>query len=970
MKRISLVAAFVFGLFLVLGSAYLYPALARSGALTAIATHVPFVNIQIGQTQNLPALSSRPLLTPEADPSVHPPKPLPGSQRTTPLTPAIAQAGEEDGEPAHLKPFDEVVQGTQRLEGLFTLYRERETGRLYVEVRPDQLNVNYLCTITLESGLGESGIYSGLPLADFLFTFRRVNDRLQFIMPNVYFRTSPDDPQQRSVQRAFSQSVLQALPIRSIHPQRKSLLIDMAPLLLNDLPGLTPILSQVLGASYTLDASKSYFSDIKTFPLNVELESVYGFSGSGAPDQFPAFIATVPDSRTFSLRVRYSFSRLPAQNQYQPRLADDRIGYFVTAYQNLSDRSPKTPFVRYINRWHLEKQDPKAPLSPPKQPIVFWIENTVPLEYRDAVREGILMWNKAFEQAGFLNAIEARQMPDQADWDPADIRYNTIRWVSSFDSTFLGLGPSRVNPLTGEILDADILIDASFARYAKQQYESLSQQDRMQMMPSLARLTGNPNLCRYGIASRYVKETVETKPALNPRLAFKLLGNYDLCYGQEASRQLAIGSMALTMLQNTSPTSPLMQQYVQEFLRSLIAHEVGHTLGLRHNFRASSMLPPEQLNNPEMTRSKGLTASVMDYAAVNLAPEGIQQGDFFTHTIGPYDIWAIEYGYKPSGARSPVAETRFLSEIARRAPEPHLAYATDEDLFANLDPQAHAFDLSSNLLTYAPWQLENARQMWQRLDQRYPQYGESFNDVRIIFDEIYDYYFQYASFLASYIGGQSFNRYRAGDAAGRLPFEPIPLDQQKQALSLLQKYVFDETMFRFSPNFVNKLAPSRWNHWGQAPELAPLEYPIYDRVLLLQAVMLHDLLSNERLSRLRDAELRTHANQALTIPDLFNFLQTTIWQEVLQPQDNLKLSSLRRGLQREHLNLLVQIVLRKVQVPEDARTLAWYELKQLRSGLENTLRRKAKEMDVYTRAHLEETSDRIAKALDAKLQSQ
>jgi len=660
----------------------------------------------------------------------------------------------------------------------------------------------------MESGIGQNGIYSGLPLTNFIFNFRRVDNKIQFVVPNVYFRTRPGDPLQRSVQRSFSSSVLQALSIKSYNPKHKSYLVDLTPLFLNDFPGLTTLLKGLLGSPYSLDSNRSYFDAVKSFPLNVELESVYGFSGGGGEDA-PAFLEVLPDSRSFDLKIRYSLSQLPTDGGYRPRLADDRVGYFITAYQNLSDDSPRTPFVRYINRWHLEKQDSKAILSSPKKPIVFWIENTVPLEYRDAVPDGVLMWNKAFEKAGFKDAIQVQQMPDDATWDPADIRYNTIRWISTFDSGFIGLGPSWVNPLTGEILDADILIDASFARYMKRQYQTMAQQNQMRLMPSLAKLTGNSDLCSYGIESHYMQRSLTSKVSTNPNLSLQLLGNSDLCFGMEATHQLAIGSMALTMLQRIPLTGAEMKQYVQDFLKMLIAHEVRHTLGLRHNFRASAMLSPADLNNLGVTRQKGLVGSVMDYSAVNLAPQGTKQGDYFTQRIGPYDEWAIAFGYTPTNAFVPHAETRFLNSIAHQAPESDLAYATDEDAVAHLDPLVNRFDLSSDLLTYAPWQLENAHQMWKRLDELYPSDGESFNDVRLMFDEIFDYYFQYSRFLTSYVGDQSFNRFRGGDATDKLPFEPIPLEKQRQALGLLQKYVLDESVFHFSPKLLNKLAPAR-----------------------------------------------------------------------------------------------------------------------------------------------------------------
>ncbi|NJP09879.1 MAG: hypothetical protein HC866_10665 [Leptolyngbyaceae cyanobacterium RU_5_1] len=297
--------------------------------------------------------------------------------------------------------------------------------------------------------------------------------------------------------------------------------------------------------------------------------------------------------------------------------------------------------------------------------------------------------------------------------------------------------------------------------------------------------------------------------------------------------------------------------------------------------------------------------------------------------VGPYDEWAIAYGYTPYPGKPAQSETDALAAIARRAPEPDLAYGTDEDAFAGLDPLINVFDLSNDLLTHAPQQLETARELWKRLDQRYPGTGKSFSDVRMIFNDLFDYYFQYAIVLTRYIGGQSFNRYQAGDAAGRLPFEPISTEKQHQALALLTNYVFDADAFQFSPTFINKLAPSRWNHWGETTLVAPLDYPIYDRILLLQTAVLDDLLDYDRLRRLRDAELKANPGQTLTLPELFDVLQNTIWREILQldATGKLQISSLRRGLQREYLSRMTQMVLRTATVPDDARTLAWYNLR-------------------------------------------
>ncbi|MBE9239056.1 zinc-dependent metalloprotease [Anabaena aphanizomenioides LEGE 00250] len=842
----------------------------------------------------------------------------------------------------NLEEFDDVVKDTQKLEGIFTLYRQKENNKIYLEIKPEQLNKNFLATATLESGIGEKGIYSGLPLQDFLFYFQRIDNTLQFVVRNVNFRTREGDPQARSLRRSFSDSVLYNLPIKSIHPQRKTILIDLGDLLLTDLAGLS--------ASLELSASpeQAYFGNAKVFPHNLEVQSILNFTGAGGN------LSVLADSRGFTLKLHYSISQLP-NNNYQPRLADERVGYFITAYQDLSRDDRDDNFVRYINRWNLEKQDPKAEISPPKKPIVFWIDNAVPLEYRDAIRAGVLMWNQAFLQAGFKDAIEVKQMPDNATWDAADIRYNTIRWINTVDGYF-ALGPSRVNPLTGEILDADILVDASFVRALKNEYRQIilpkQTQKQTQTPTTLSTLMQNRLLCG---------NNDQKNKGLIGNLS-KLAGEYDLCYGIESANQFAFGALAMSLLANTVPSRDQMQDYIHQYLRLIIAHEVGHTLGLRHNFRGSNLLPPEEMNNREITSTKGLTASVMDYIPPNIAPRGTVQGDYFPDKVGSYDIWAIQYGYTPSGAKSTIAEKSFLAEIAKLSENPELSYSPDEDT-SEIDPTSAPWDNSGNVLVYSRWQLDNSRVMWDRLNQGYLMYGDSYSDLTDQFSTIFGNYLQQLSYTIKYIGGQSFYRVNPVDNKGRLPFVAVPVEKQRQALATLQEYVFDEEALKFSPKLLNKLVPSRWYHWGSTPVTGRLDFPVHDLVLFVQSAVLSDLLSSDRLTRIKDIELKSKPGEALTLPEVFNTLQDGIWTEVLQPKGKLEISSLRRGLQRQYVNFLTAMVLRKVDVPEDARTLAWYKLKQLDHQL-----KRVRSNDEYTKAHLLETRDRIEKALNAPLQ--
>ncbi len=830
--------------------------------------------------------------------------------------------------------FQETIRGNNRLAGLFTVYRHDESSVAYLEIQPQQLNQNYLCTITLDSGLGEAGIYQGLSLANFLFYFRRVHNDLQFVVRNLKFRTSPNSPEALAVSRSFSDSVLYSIPIASINPHTQAILINVDDLVLQDIPGLGTLIKQNLQGEYKLNLDNSDLRDISAFPGNVELTAHYTFNAREGLD-----LASLADDRAFGLQVHYSLVQLPEYIGYIPRLADEKFGYFVSAYQDTSQGQSNQNWVRYINRWFLQPSNPESMLSVPQKPITFWIENTVPVEYREAIKEGVLMWNQAFEKAGFLHALEVRQMPDDADWSPSDLRYNTIRWFNALDAGF-ARAQMQINPLTGEILGADIILDADMVRSLQQDYLLFHPES------SVTRL----NNCQ---------DKLDTQ---------------DYCYSQLSSFQATIGSLNLSLNPSNSSSEDL-QAYIHQYLRALIAHEVGHTLGLRHNFQGSIWLAPHELNNPEITHTKGLVSSVMDYLPVNLAPPGIPQGEYFPSRIGDYDQWAIIYGYQrdfipENPLDNPDEFLKHPSALIATHPvnsqQPDLGYATDEEIW-EINPNVNAWDLSNDVLIYAQWQLENSREIWKRLAQAATTATSEFKDLRGAFNQVLNYYFLNANLLTRYIGGQSLKVSHLEDSYRYL--EPVTVEKQRQALTQLTAYIFAESAFEFSPELLNRLVPYRGQWGGDKVPMLRLDYPLHEQIFKVQKTILRSLLQNHRLSRLKNIELKTPPGNALTLPDLFATLTQDIWTEVLDSTEIHAISSLRRALQREHLQILLEMVLRSTEVPEDARTLAWYELKQLEKTMNRKLQNADHTLDLYTKAHLAESCDRITKTLNAQLVS-
>ncbi|HXT60451.1 MAG TPA: zinc-dependent metalloprotease, partial [Pirellulales bacterium] len=600
-----------------------------------------------------------------------------------------------------------------------------------------------------------------------------------------------------------------------------------------------------------------------------------------------------------------------------------------------------------------QKNDPSAEFSTPKKPITFYLEKTVPFKYRKPISDGILEWNKAFEKAGFYNAVQVIQQQDNDDWDPEDVRYNTFRWITA--GAGFAMGPSRVNPMTGQILDADIIFDADFVQFWRREYETFTP-------ASIAALTGGP----LDIES-YQREIGKLPLAHR----HSVLCQCELHRGM--ARELALGATVFSVRAAGPESAAQQEKIVMQGLKEVVMHEVGHTLGLRHNFKSSGMLSLADVNEPEKTREAGLTGSVMDYAPANIMPKGAKQGDYYSTTIGPYDMWAIEYGYKPlsGGTEGEAAE---LKKIASRAAEPQLAYATDEDTRGiDPDPLSNRWDLGSDTVEYAKSRAQLVGELWPTVVAKVTADGDGYQRARQAFGVLLAKYGEAMFVAARQVGGISVHRDHKADPNGRPPFVVISAAKQREALALIEDQVLSDKPFSFPPDLYNQLAATRWYHWGNDMPFR-VDYAVHDVIGMWQDQILSQLLSSLTLQRMYDSELKVPADQdALTTAELISGLTNSVFAEVgqLKPGEftNRKpaVSSLRRNLQRRYLKRLASIAMGRTSAPDDCRSVASAELTALEGKIKALLANGELKLDSYSRAHLEDTAASARKVLDARL---
>jgi len=672
-----------------------------------------------------------------------------------------------------------------------------------------------------------------------------------------------------------------------------SIIIEVTRLFTSDVFELSA--KQSLNATM-MDSSRSYIERISPYPENIEVEATLTYSrmptplgalGSSAPNPFLAS-GMHPGSATVVLH--HSMVKLP-EHPMMPRLFDPRVGYFSVRQMDFGRDEQRAPKRTYITRWRLEKKDPSAELSEPVKPIVYYIDAATPEKWVPYMKAGVESWQKAFEAAGFKNAIIAKKAPtpeEDPNFSPEDVRYSVIRWLpSTIENAY---GPHIADPRTGEILNADIRFFHNVMNLQRDWYF-------LQVGP------------------------------LDPRAA-KL---------------------------------PLPDDLMGRLIEFVCAHEVGHTLGFQHNMKSSSLYPQEKVRDKEWVKKMGHTPSIMDYSRFNYVaqPEdGIAVEDLVP-SVGPYDVWATRWGYKPIAADSADGERDTLDTWAREQDQtPWLRFSTQAAGGSDPGELTEAVGDADAIQSTAMGVKNLQRVAKMMLTATTTQKGEPYDDLSELYGRMLGQWTLEMNHVAAIVGGFESQQKNIGQEG--VIFTAEPKKRQAAAVAFLDENAFATPKWALDKDILRRIEP----------------LGAISRVANAQRSVLSNLLSSPRFARL--IEQQALDGQAAYSPsDFLAAVRRGVWHEVEEP--HVSIDAYRRQLQRNFLELAnAKINASPITLPAglpagfpvaffassgDEKPFYREELRLLSRSIEGAL---AKSADRETRAHLIGARDQIARILDPK----
>lgn len=704
------------------------------------------------------------------------------------------------------KEYSDVIKKDAITQsGVFTTHLV--DGKVYFEISTDQLKREFVWQIKVAGIQTQKGTISADSARQYVY-FERLGDHLMLRARDYSVISHPDEPETYVVNAADLDALLMKLPIVTFG-EDKTPVVDMTDAFIGKVNGLEGM------RDFKMDDKSSLVKNVKAFERNVEARVLGVFNHK--VDKKDRAGKVTKETEYVTAEIRHSILALP-DDMMKPRYYNHRVGFFDAQYKNYTGDKNKVETNRFIKRWRLVKKDPSAKLSEPVQPIVWYIDRGTPTRYIEAVREGIVFWQEAFEAAGFKNAIIAKMAPtleEDPDWDPEDARYAVIRWVPS--ETPNAQGPHVADPRTGEIIEADVRMYHNVIKLIEEWYFAQA-------------------------------------GATDPR-AKKL---------------------------------PLPDDVMHDLVRFVVAHEVGHSIGLHHNFIGSNAYTIEQLRDPEFVAKNGVASSIMDYARFNyvIQPEdGISPIDY---QPGPYDKFAIEWGYREfPGNLSAEDEIALTNKIADRQLEnPAFRWDAYSD-GARFDPRIQTEDIGNDAIAATKLGMKNLKRIMANVvDAATYEEGQDYNEIKVAYRALVSQYTREIGHVNKYIGGAIYRRELAQGQDQTQVFDSYPLDKQKEAMQFIQ-----QNAFKLPDFFMNKAVLQR------------VGYDFYlDTVSRLGTRQIDRLLSHELIDRL--VKFQAAGLEVYNPVALINDLTKGLFEEANSA--NSSVSAYRRHLQGHFVNHLIK----------------------------------------------------------------
>ena len=849
---------------------------------------------------------------------------------------AIACASSTANKPTTGKPkpsFESMVKGHTVHRGLFTLYEG--TKELYAVV-PDNLFGVELGMMAVRNQGSGGLLLRGMPIDNSVIRFDRVGRQIVISRVNTNFTADPKSPLKPAVDGNFADSPIYATdaieaegqPPGSFFKVRELFGAASVDLIHRKLPYTTDKKPSLAMIKVGADAAVVRVAYRLKKDRNRSVKDVDTWVRVGEPKR-------VADNQNLAALIDFHIFRLP-KSDYEPRRSDPRVGGIAMThkdYTGLDERS--TSFRHALLRWHVQPKDPTASLSDAKNPIVFYMDKSIPPRWRPAVRESTLWWNDAFEAIGIRNAIEVRDPPNDPKFVHDSLDHTMIYWTLTDDLMFSGMaGSAYADPRTGQVLKGHVYLNAEFPAFS---------------------------LRRYLVYAWWrAPQSNESPTAWKRRL--RQDRPFQCAFGPSYSSQLAFARLMLKVRGHLA--TPEQELAFQEAaIKELVSHEIGHALGFHHNFKASLLRPQDDITKGAVTANpadRPVTASVMDYNPVYIPPRGDMSATYFIEGVGPYDRLLVEYMYRPLEHLPATERAQRLDAIARRAETaPGLAY--DNGLLSSLDPTSNTDDLGDDPIAFS---IERLKMIHEELLPNLPRLvlneTQDYALIRQALDAVvFSVALDYIDILARHVGGQILHRVSPGNDVA--PVRVVPVADQRRALAALNALIFDAEAFPTPPALLNRLKADLQMDWNY-PYRFGTNYDVNKRIEFVYEATLGTLLSSQRLSRIIDNEGRVPAGQVVfTVAELFDSLSRQAFSSLRRPRT---INRRQRTLQRSLLKHYTRLATQKNTTPAAARQLAQRQIGLLKARVARA--RRSAGSDPYTVAHLDSLLRDLESASDVR----